>query len=152
MTFLKDITKKVTETAKVAAKKSSDLVEVTKLNMNISSEEEKIQKVYAQIGKIVFEAYEKGDQVEEAFKELCESVVSYKDNIKTMKQQILKLRNIKLCPECNAELESEVAYCPKCGTKQEIITTAAQEVNNEEKMAETEEKNEEIVSEEEKES
>lgn len=130
MDFIKNITKKVTETAKVAAKKSGDMVELTKLKMNISSEEDKIEKEYVQMGKIVFETYEKGEKVGEEFEAHCEKIVSYRENINAMKDQILKLRNVKVCPECGAELESEVLFCAKCGMKQEIILKPVEETNN----------------------
>jgi len=54
MEFIKDLTRKVTDTARVAAKKSSDMVEITKLNFSIGSEEDKIKKIYMQIGETVY--------------------------------------------------------------------------------------------------
>lgn len=131
MDFIKNITKKVTETAKVAAKKSGEMVELTKLKMNISSEEDKIEKEYAQMGKIVFEAFERGEKVGDEFEAHCEKIVSYRENIKAMKDQILKLKNIKVCPECGGEVESEALFCPKCGTKQELILEPVEETDSE---------------------
>jgi hypothetical protein len=127
MDILKNITKRVTETAKVAAKKSSEMIEVTKLKMNIGSEEDKIEKAYIQMGKITFEMFENGESIDEVFKQHCEKIVSYKENIKAMGEQILQLRNIKICSACSAELECETAYCPKCGEKQEIALTLIEE-------------------------
>lgn len=146
MDFIKDISRKLTETAKVAAKKSSEMVEVTKLNMNIGSEEDKISKAYAEMGKMVCESFEKGEEIPESFKELCEKVSGIKENISKMKQQILKLKNIKICPSCGTELECEVAYCSKCGTKQEIILPDDKDVAGKEEPEECMESEEEIVS------
>lgn len=131
MDFIKNITKKVTETAKVAAKKSGEMVELTKLKMNISSEEDKIEKEYAQMGKIVFETFERGEKVGEEFEAHCEKIASYRENIKAMKDQILKLKNVKTCPECGEEVDSEALFCPKCGAKQEIILKPVEVTDNE---------------------
>jgi len=120
MSIFENLTKKVTETARAAAKKSNKLVEVTKLNMNIAAEEDKIRKLYGEIGKMVYETYENTGEVPDKFRELCERIKEHNDNICEMKQKILELKNIKYCPGCNAELERDVAFCPKCGTKQEI--------------------------------
>lgn len=120
MAFFKDITKKVTETAKVAAKKSSGLVETTKLNMNISSEEDKIQKIFSKIGQMIFDDFERGEEIQEEFKDHCRKVLEIKENINNMKGQIMRLKNTKICPSCGAELEQEVSFCPKCGAKQEM--------------------------------
>ncbi|NLP15318.1 MAG: zinc ribbon domain-containing protein [Clostridium sp.] len=120
MDFIKDVTKKVASTAKVAVKKSSDLVEITKLNINIGAEKDKISKIYTQIGKTVYDSFEKGEEVPANFKDLCERVLNIKENIKKMERQILQLKNIKICPSCGAELETDVAFCSRCGAKQEM--------------------------------
>lgn len=120
MSVFENLTKKVTETAKAAARKSGDIVEVTKLNMNISSEEDKIKKVYTDIGKTVYESFDKGEEIPDNFKELCEKVRVHFKNIEEMKEKILELKSVKICPSCEAELDADVAFCPKCGTKQEM--------------------------------
>lgn len=127
MSLFENLTKKVTETAKVAAKKSGDLVEVTKLNMNIGTEESKIEKVYTDIGKIVFEAYNKGEETSECFKEHCEKIKASQEIIKQMKEKINELKNVKLCSACGTELAAETAFCSKCGAKQEIPQPPAPE-------------------------
>lgn len=119
MSVFENFTRKVTETAKAAAKKSSDLVEVTKLNMSIGSEEDKIEKVYKEIGKIVYENYANGGNVEDAFIEKCKEIASYENNIKEMRNKVRELKNVKTCPSCGEELDLEVMFCSKCGTKQE---------------------------------
>lgn len=118
MSVLENFTKKVSDTAKAAAKKSSELVEVTKLNMSISAEEDKIKKAYADIGKMVYEAYTKGEEVGEVYKELCSSITGFEENIKATRQKILDLKELKVCPGCGAELEVDISFCSKCGTKQ----------------------------------
>ena len=118
MSMFENLTKKVSDTAKAAAKKSSEIVEVTKLNMNISAEEDKIKKAYADIGKQVYDAYSNGEEVAENYISICEQIRSYEDNIKETKQKILELKNVKVCPNCGAELELDIAFCSGCGTKQ----------------------------------
>lgn len=118
MSVFENLTKKVSDTAKAAAKKSSELVEVTKLNMSISAEEDKIKKTYADIGKLVYTAYANGDEVAEGYKELCSSITGYEETITAMKQKILELKSMKVCPGCGVELETDIAFCSKCGAKQ----------------------------------
>lgn len=147
MEFIKDITRKVTDTAKVAAKKSSDMVEITKLNFNIGSEEDKITKAYTQMGELVYNSFEKGEEVPENFKELCQKVVAIKENIGRMRKQILKLKNVKFCPGCKEELQGEVAFCHKCGTKQEEPVNVVQESTEENDAENNVETNEENIEE-----
>ncbi|AUS96619.1 zinc-ribbon domain-containing protein [Clostridium thermosuccinogenes] len=118
MSVFSGITQKVSNTAKAAAKKSNDIVEVTKLHMSISAEEDKIKKLYGEIGKALYESYERGEPIGDAFKDSCEQIQSISENIKQMKQKILELKNLKACSNCSAELDADVIYCPRCGTKQ----------------------------------
>lgn len=120
MSIFDNISRKVSETAKAAAKKSGDLVEVTKLTMSIGAEEDKIKKTFTEIGKAVYESYKAGDEINDSLRELCAKVESYEKNIESMKQKILELRNVKVCPGCGIELEIDMAYCYKCGLKQPV--------------------------------
>ena len=127
MSVFDNFTKKVTDTAKAAAKKSSELVEVTKLNMSIGTEEDKIQKVYADVGKMVYASFARGEEINDAYKVDCEKIRSYTDTINKMKQKILELKNTKSCPGCGEELDVSIAFCSKCGAKQEVEQPAADE-------------------------
>lgn len=117
MAFFENLGKKVGEAAQAAAKKSSEIVEVTKLNISISSEEDKIQKLYAQIGKRLFEEYCSGQEVAEGYKVDCEAIKAHQDNIKGFKEKIMELKNIQPCPNCGNEVEKTAAFCARCGTK-----------------------------------
>jgi hypothetical protein len=112
------VSKKVTDTAKAAAKKSGDLVEVAKLNLSIGTEEDKIKKVYIDLGKVTYETFTNGGEVDEVLKSYCEMIKSHEENIKDIKMKILELKDLKLCPGCGVELDSDFDYCSKCGAKQ----------------------------------
>lgn len=119
MSVLDNITKRVTDTAKAAAKKSGSVVEVTRLNMNISAEEEKVRKIYADMGKQLYEDYTEGKIVGEKLLEHCERIDEIVSNIDVMREKVLELRNVKACPNCGMELDIDMTYCYKCGRKQE---------------------------------
>ncbi len=120
MAFLENIGKKVGEAAQAAAKKSGELVEITKLNVNIGSEEDKIQKLYTQIGKSVYEKYSVAGAVDQDVLESCEAIKVHEQNIKSLKEKILEVKNIKSCVSCGAEMERAQIYCSRCGTKNDI--------------------------------
>lgn len=129
MSVFKNITNKVTDTAKAAVRKSGDIVEVTKLNLSIGTEEDKIKKTYTELGRMIYESYEEGGNFSEIVIEYCERIKSYEAAINEMKERINVLKSIKICPSCNTELELYVNFCPICGVKQE---KGAQENDEEE--------------------
>ena len=119
MSVLDNITKRVTDTAKAAAKKSGSVVEVTRLNININTEEEKIRKIYTDIGKQLYEDYNEGKIIGEKLLEHCLKIDDIIGSIADMREKILELKNIKACPNCGMELDIEMEYCYKCGRKQD---------------------------------
>lgn len=142
MSVLDNITKKVTDTAKAAAKKSGSVVEVTRLNININTEEEKIRKIYTDIGKQLYEDYNEGKIVGEKLLEHCLKIDDIIGSIADMRDKILELKNIKACPNCGMELDMEMEYCYKCGRKQDepqpVEITEQNEHNGEESTIEKE--------------
>ena len=120
MAFLENLGKRVGEAAQAAAKKSGELVEVTKLNVNIGSEEDKIQKLYTQIGKVVFEKYKATGVVDADAKDNCEAIKVHEQNIKALRDKIMEVKNVKLCVGCGAEMEKGTLFCSKCGAKNEV--------------------------------
>lgn len=119
MDNLSKIAKTVGDGAKVAAKKSGDMVEVAKINMAINTEEDKIRNLYMEMGKIVFDTFERTNVVDEAYVDNCNKVTEIKRNIADMKQKIVDIKNSKACSACGEEMGMDVMFCPKCGAKQD---------------------------------
>ena len=128
MSVFEKFTSKVSDTAKAAARKSGELVEVTKLNASINQETEKIDKNYEAIGKIIYEKYFKGEKFTEDIKAKCDEIIEYNAVIQGMKDRVNELKNITLCKNCGTELEEDTVFCPKCGVK--IIKEEKQNVDN----------------------
>jgi len=135
MAFLENIGKKVSEAAQAAAKKSSELVEVTKLNSSIGSEEDKIRKLYEQIGKNVYQKFTAGEEIYLEANDACLEIQTREATIKGLKQKILEVKNIRICEQCGAELDRATAFCSKCGTKQEPLKSPEQAEDNAEKQS-----------------
>ena len=112
MAFMDDI-KKVTSKF---AKKTGDMVEVSKINISISQEKDKISKLYSEIGKATYEQYKAGNDV--GFTDKCEIIVEHEATIQQLQQRIQEIKNVKNCISCGAVMELETAFCPQCGAKQ----------------------------------
>jgi chromosome segregation ATPase len=127
MAFLENLGKKVGEAAQAAAKKSSELVEVTKLNASIGSETDKIQKLYNQIGKLVYEKYAETGEADEIVAAACAEIAEHELNIKELRKKIAEVKGVKQCSGCGAEMERNQVFCSKCGARNELPAPAAVE-------------------------
>ncbi len=135
MAFFENLGKKIGETAQAAAKKSSEIVETTKLNANISSEEDKIHKLYSLIGKTVYEKFKETGSTEEYLQESCEQIVAHEQNISGLKEKIAEVKGIKSCVGCGSEMERAQVFCSKCGAKNEVVQAPVEDVAAEEPTA-----------------
>lgn len=129
MAFLENLGKKVGEAAQAAAKKSNEIVETTKLNSNINSEEDKIQKLYLQLGKAVYGKFTQTGAAEDYAQEACQEIVTHQENIKALREKIAEVKGIKSCVNCGAEMERNQVFCSKCGTRNELPAPAAPETS-----------------------
>ncbi len=111
MAFMDDLKK----FGKNVAQKSSDMVETTKLNMSISQEKEKINKLYYEIGAAVYEQYKLGNDL--GLGDKCMQIAEYEAKVEEFQAKILEIKNAAKCPGCGAEVSAETAFCANCGTK-----------------------------------
>lgn len=127
MAFFENLGKKVGEAAQAAAKKSSELVEITKLNASIGTETDKIQKLYNQIGKLVYEKYAETGEADENVVAECAEIAEHELNIKELRKKVAEVKGLRQCAGCGAEMERNQVFCSKCGAKNELPSPAVSE-------------------------
>jgi len=70
------------------AKKSGELIEISKLTISINSEEAKIKELYSEIGKKVFEKHASGHYIDPELVENCTEITVLNKKIKELKEKI----------------------------------------------------------------
>lgn len=96
------------------SQKAKDLSGTAKLNMDIKSREDFIQKQYAEIGRLYYEAH-RGEADAEFVQQMAIVTEAY-DAIARMREEILKIKGARVCPNCGAPVEDTAGFCGKCGT------------------------------------
>ena len=80
--FFSNLGDTLSKTVKEVSGRAGNAYETQKIKNKISGEEKQIQKIMADIGKIVYERYTEGVPVEEAQKTLCEQIDQRQEQIK----------------------------------------------------------------------
>lgn len=122
MGFFSDLGKKTSETTSKIAKE-------TKLKLKINENKGKIDDIYEEIGKKVYEKHireEKIDIKDDLLAD-CSKIDELAKEIEDARLEILKLNQKKLCSKCSAEIENSSMFCPKCGEKQNPEEKAVKE-------------------------
>ena len=117
MAFFDGWGKKITETVDVVGKKTNELVEIQKLRGQISNLEKNIDKCYIELGKMMFEAYQDGEDICDEAKAYCEEITGSAVLIEEYKAEIVEIKGLKTCENCGEPVADDVVFCPKCGKK-----------------------------------
>lgn len=123
MAFLKELRKNLTgmsdtvaKTSESVVKKSSGVLEIQKAKMKKVSLENDLKSYYAELGMIYFDNYADGDLPKE-MAELCEKITACQHAISEAEQRVVALKGVVICSNCQAEVDKEASYCPKCGAQ-----------------------------------
>lgn len=98
--------------------KGKELSDLSKFNSLISEEEKKINGLMMQVGKKYLETY--ADNAGEEFAELVNEYKASLANIEEYKETVKKLKGIKPCPNCGADIAPGALFCPSCGYKMPV--------------------------------
>ena len=124
MGFFDDLTKKATETYKNTAEKTNKLTREMKLKSLINEDKTRIERLYIEIGRKVYEKHvrEENIDIKDELKEECSKIDAYAKEIEDMRMEILELKDLRLCRKCAAEVPLSAKFCPKCGASVEEMS------------------------------
>lgn len=113
MGFFDDLGKKVSDAGQKTVQKTKEMSEIAHVNSLISQNENKLNNMYYQIGKLYVSIH--GNDHEEEFSGMVSAVAELEQQIVTYRKQIQKIRGIRHCEKCGAEVPVGVAFCSSCG-------------------------------------
>lgn len=133
MGFFDDLTKKASETYKNTAEKTNKITREMRLKSMMNDYKNATEKVYAEIGKKVYEKHirEENIDIKAELAEECSKIDAYAKEIEDMRMEMLALKDLRLCTVCAAEIPLTAKFCPKCGKPQEEIKTETQNESTE---------------------
>lgn len=130
-----DFKQTISKITKTITKTSSDVIKTTKLNISLSAEEEKLNKIYLDIGKKVHEIYSFGGSLGKFFDEQYAAIVKQEKIIDKIKSEINLKSGAKTCPNCGNAIALGSSFCSHCGNSTNPSTnteTTTQNVNTDE--------------------
>ena len=120
--IIDNIKKGAYNTYKYAAESAGKIAREIKLKTQMANNKLQIKDLYEDIGKNVYEKYllkEKID-IDSDFTTDCSMIDILAGEIEEIRKEILSLKELKQCPECNYEIGIDYHYCPNCGCEQDL--------------------------------
>ena len=127
---LGNLGKTISEKAEVVTKKTEEAVEIQKIKSQIRVMERNNARDFEHIGKMIYDRFKKGSEVDTDFVELCEAIEEREASIEAAKKQVAAIKGLDVCPNCKEHLEPTVVFCPKCGAKVEDVAEEAFEAED----------------------
>ncbi len=116
MNLMDKLSNSVSGTAKSIGKKSTDLMEISKLNRSIRKREEDILKLFEEMGQYVYGRLKNLNYItKEEVASLVNKIKKMEEEIKTLDKLILDIKKINYCEGCEIEVEEDAKFCPLCG-------------------------------------
>lgn len=134
MAFFEKVGETLAAKGKNVADKAKEMAEMNRLNGLIHSQKNMIEKTYREIGEIVYENRAERDAVD--LNSQIEQLDALWKETRRLQREILKVKGLQQCENCGAEIDRNVAFCPKCGA-QVVTREEAQEVEDGEQAGET---------------
>lgn len=112
-----------------AVTKTGEVVEVSKLRLELSKQQGRLRGLYQRLGSSVYSMKEKDYEDPDLIDNLCQDI---KENLKIQKKlqgQIAALKKMSVCPVCGSRNPMDSIYCNQCGSrlKQEFQQNAKEE-------------------------
>lgn len=120
----------VSRMAQNAVAKSKEMAEVTRLNVEIGSLQQRVREQCGRLGEYLMAHPELLPEGDETIRQILQAAAECQAKIAQDNQLILEIRNINLCPRCGAEVSRASRFCDKCGAVLErpVIAAPGQEV------------------------
>lgn len=115
MSFLDNLGQKINDVSQTTIKKTKNLADTAKLNLNISEEERKISTAYEQIGK--WYATKHREDADAEVHTWIKAIASSEARIKECRESIHQMKGMVICPACGASINEDAAFCSACGQK-----------------------------------
>ena len=123
MAFFKDLGKKITDATQDAAKKTSELIEISKLNSAISAEKNAIAELHKKIGVTVYSLYTAGEPIPDALAADVQGISTHVQNITGLENKIADIKEEAEKAKANAQEEKQVPAAPAASAPAEPADT-----------------------------
>ena len=115
MSFFDNLGQKLNDVGQTTIKKTKDLADTAKMNLEISEEERKISDAHEQIGKWYAAKYRM--QADPEIQNWMDAIFASEAKIKACRDNLGQIKGETSCPQCGASIAADAQFCPNCGQK-----------------------------------
>ncbi len=101
--------------ANVAGKKTEEVVETSKLKLQIVSLNGDISKAYEELGFMVYHAAQNNETVGEEMDAVMDKINVLLKKLSILESKVEGIKKVRPCPNCGAACALDAQFCSRCG-------------------------------------
>jgi len=110
------IISEIRSTADKVAKKSGELVELSKAKLNIANTKSSLNSNFRILGELIYLSHKDEGNIESSkIEDIIEKIDVLYEKLAEYEDIAAGLSNKKLCPECRNPNETNAVFCSSCG-------------------------------------
>lgn len=117
MAFFDNLGSKISNVGRQSVDKAKEIRDTSRLSIDIRSEENTVEKLYAEIGKLYYEEHK--DDEKPKYGQILEITAALK-KIHDLQNEKMNIRGMVRCSHCGKPVSRTASFCPNCGTKVEV--------------------------------
>lgn len=117
MTTFEDILNLARDAAQTAGQKTTEIVDTTKLKMEISRAEKELAATYEGLGRLVYDAKKGAEDVSELMDACVVTIDEQTERLAQLRDRLASKKHAVRCPVCGLYNEQDAVYCKSCGEK-----------------------------------
>ena len=115
MSIFDEVKRSISSTGKQVAKRTKEISDAVSIRSQINEEKENVAKLYATVGKKVFQNATEADE-EKFFMEFT-SIRSSLERKRELEERLTGMDGCIYCSECGARIDKNSKFCNKCGAR-----------------------------------
>ena len=124
MGFMDKVLDTARSAASAASEKAGEVYEIGKLKLQLSGLNSDLEKAYAQLGRLEYDARKNGSDNSLLLDACVTELDSLHADIDSLIAEISAVTGEKTCPHCGESVAVGAAYCSKCGAKMDAEPAA----------------------------
>ncbi|MBR2406132.1 MAG: zinc ribbon domain-containing protein [Clostridia bacterium] len=117
MAVFEDVLSRAKAVAKTAGRKTEELVELTKIHVQIGDLRREIASLYEGLGRLVYDSRRSEESVDELIDACIEELTEQEAALARLEDRVMQNKNAVRCAECGAVNANNATFCNQCGKK-----------------------------------
>lgn len=115
MAVFEEVISRAKAVAEAAGRKTGELVETTKLKVEIAELQKEIASLYEGLGRLIYDGKKSGESVDDMVDACIAHLEEQNAYLEELQDRILENKNAVRCAGCGAINDDSFRYCSQCG-------------------------------------